>query len=107
MFGENVFRDLTGILSLAGIALWYVSLDLKLPMIMQILSAYRGAAYLTHSLDLGRVADSLAASPITEPGLLYALPSKLLTTADNITRCASSFCLSPDDGLLEAHLLLF
>lgn len=91
-----MFRDSTDILPLAGVALWHVSLDLKLPMIMQILSAYEGAAYLGPSPDLATVADSLAAGPIMEPGVPYASPFNLsIVTADNITPCAKSPSLLP------------
>lgn len=65
LFGKIIFRDLTGIMLLAEIALWYMSFDLKLPMMMQVLSVYEGADYLGPFPDLGMVADSLAASPIT------------------------------------------
>lgn len=63
---------------------------------MQILSAYEGAAYLGPSPDLGTLADSLAASPITEPGVLYASPFNLsIIAADNITPSAKCQSLLP------------
>lgn len=65
--------------------------DLKFPVTVQILSAHTGAAYLRPSPDLCIVADTLAGSPITEPGALHACPFCLsVITADNTTPVQSA-----------------
>lgn len=65
-------------------------------MIMQIFSACEIAAYLGLSPDLVAVADSLAASPITEPEVFYASPFNLpIITADNSTYWAKCRSLLP------------